>query len=39
VEDDLPYAFEERFDVEVGNHLRGHGVLVKVEKDVATSFR
>jgi hypothetical protein len=38
VEDDLPYAFEERSDVEVGDHPRGHGVLVKVERDVATSF-
>jgi hypothetical protein len=35
VEDDLPYAFEAGADLDFAGRPRGHGVLVKVERDVA----
>lgn len=35
IEDDIPYAFEDRAGVQTGDRPWGHGVLVKVERDVA----
>ena len=35
VEDELPYAFEAGADLDIAGQRRGHGVLVKVERDVA----